>query len=1044
MAVDKNKLLQALKGDLKSSEPLKKQWDIRRLEWVNAHNGAAYGNEQEGRSRIVSKDVKKQSEWSIPSLVDPFVSSPEIIKCTPVTWEDEKAARQNELLLNTQFARKFDRYNFMTKAIKVLEREGTVIVQTGWDYADEEVEVEAETVATDEYGNEYVTVQTVKQTVVKKNQPTARVCRNEDIYIDPTCEDDMDRCQFVIYRYETDISTLRKDGRYKNLDKVAQSLDSSNDVDYRPQDQTRFKFSDDARKKITVFEYWGNYDVNDDGEAEAIVCAWVGNTIIRLQDNPYPDGKPPFIVVPFNAVPFQMYGEANAELVGDNQKIKTAIIRGVIDNMAQSNNGQVGVRKGALDQVNRRKWLKGQNFEFNGNPNDFWQGGYNPIPASAFDMIGLMNNEIESLTGVKSFSGGITGTALGNMLDVETDIPLIDGSWKKLKDVQDGDKLIGSNGKETTVLKAHEIKYPEQAYDMVFDDKELVKSGGEHLWTVKVFGTNHSLREWTTLDTDTIYEHIQAGRRVVIPKMKELHTGFPVSSTIDPYVLGYWLGDGMSHSARITTADNEVVEYFAQAGYECVEVKDSSKTGNATMYDVYKKGSKVEFDDNGCFKSNGSLHSELRELGLLARYDGEKHIPEMFFNATYDEKMELIRGLMDSDGYAHSGSFVQFSQSEGRLQKDFIRLLETLGLKVSVRIKDIDTMNTQKLKNSIETGSKMIWARKDSYEIGFTPWSNPFKLTRKALKWSEPRTKTVRITSMVKVDKVLMRCLTVDSEDRLFAVTKGYILTHNTATAARGAMDATSVRRMNIVRNIAENLVKPLMRKWMSYNSEFLEEEEVVRITEDDYVPIRKDDLDGRVDIDLSVETAEENNARAQQLSFLLQTLGNNVDPKITQELMAQILDLSRMPAQAKTIREYQPQPDPAEQQMKQLQLENMMLANAKLKSEIMRNESIAHENDIDRQVKLARASRDEAQARAIHSKADIDDLRFLKEESGEDEASKIRMEIAKLQAKLEEKNADHGRKLAEFDVQHRANLDVEAFRAMQKDKDREHSKTAQ
>lgn len=676
MPIDKSKLLQSLKGDLTSSQHQKKQWDLRRLEWRKQYNAEPYGNEVEGKSKIVSADIKKQSEWSIPSLVDPFVSSPDIVRCTPITFEDTASARQNELILNTQFCRKFDRYNFMLKAIKLLESEGTVVVQTGWDYQDDKQMVESEVVEVDEYGNEYVTYAEVEETIVVKNQPTAKVCRNEDIYIDPTCEDDMDKCQFVIYRYETDLSTLKKDGRYKNLDKVAKSLGSNTyDYDYRPEDPSRFQFGDNARKKVIVHEYWGNYDVDEDEVAEPIVCCWVGDTIIRLESNPYPDGKPPFLVVPFRAIPFHMYGEANAELIGDNQKVKTAIVRGIIDNMAQSNNGQIGVRKGSLDQVNRKKWLNGQNFEFNGQsgPQDFWQGSYNPIPSSAFDMIGLMNNEIESLTGVKSFSGGISGNSLGS-----------------------------------------------------------------------------------------------------------------------------------------------------------------------------------------------------------------------------------------------------------------------------------------------------------------------------------------------------------------------------TATSARGAMDAQTIRRMNIVRNIAENLVKPLLRKWMSYNAEFLEDEEVIRITNDEFVPIRRDDLDGRVDIELTVETAEENSARAQQLSFLLQTLGNSVDPAITQELMAQILDLSRMPEQAKTVRDYKPEPDPSQEQMKQLQLENLMLENAKLKSEVQRNQSIAAENDIDRQVKLARASRDEAQARAIHSKADIDDLRFLQEESGEAEASEIRKEIAKLEAKLAEKDADHQRRLQEFGVKHKSTLDVEAFKAMQADKDRQ------
>lgn len=664
MAVDKNKLLQSLKSDLTNAMPMKKAWDMKRREWTNQHNGEKYGNEEAGKSAIVSRDIKKQSEWQHASIIDPFVSANEVVKCSPVTAEDTLAARQNELLLNTQFCRKFDRFNFMAKAVKILDREGTAIIQTGWDYKEEKVKAEVEVVVTDEYGQQFITTKEEEQTVVKRNQPTAKVCRNEDIYIDPTCEDDMAKCQFVIYRYETDISTLKKDGRYRNLEKVARNIGTvAYDYDYRPEDQTRFQFKDDPRRKLIVHEYWGNYDMNEDGIAEPIVCAWVNDVIIRLQDNPYPDGRPPFIVVPFHAVPFNMYGEANAELIGDNQKIKTAVVRGLIDNMAQSNNGQVGVRKGALDPVNKKKWASGRNFEFNGSPSDFWQGSYNPIPKSAFDMLGLMNNEIESLTGVKSFSGGINAGSLGA-----------------------------------------------------------------------------------------------------------------------------------------------------------------------------------------------------------------------------------------------------------------------------------------------------------------------------------------------------------------------------TATGARGALDATSVRRMNIVRNIAENLVKPLLRKWMAYNAEFLEEEEIVRITNEQFVPVRRDDLDGAIDIDLNISTAEDDAARTQQLSFLLQTIGNNLDPEITRELMAQILELSRMPDQAKKLREYKPQQDPMEQQMKQLQLQAMQLENAKLQSEIQRNQAKAEEDQIDVQVKLAKAAKEEAQTRLLHSTADERDLDWLRKESGLDTEDKARLELLKLKAGLVDKQQSHEHNMERAIVDHRAMLDQAAF----------------
>ena len=621
MAIKKQEILDALKADLNAANIMRTEWFNKMADWRNETNGMPYGNEEAGKSKIISKDIKKQLEWMLPSLADPFLSSPDIIKCNPVTAEDVMSARQNQLLLNTQFCRKFPRYNFIMKSLKGLATEGTVTIQTGWDYEDEEVETMMETVAIDEItGEEYITMSKQKQTVITKNQPTAKVCRNEDIYIDPTCMDDMDKCQFVIHRYETDISTLRADGRYKNLDKVAAYEGQNRDYGFYPQDHTYFQFKDEPRKKMVVYEYWGNYDVNEDGIAEPIVCAWIGNTIIRLQSNPYPDKKPPFVVVPFNAVPFQIHGESLASVIGDNQKVKTAVVRGIIDNMAQSNNGQVGMRKGALDIANRKKFLAGRNFEYNGTPNDFWQGSYNQIPGSAFDMMNIMNNEIEAQTGVKSFSGGINAGSLGS-----------------------------------------------------------------------------------------------------------------------------------------------------------------------------------------------------------------------------------------------------------------------------------------------------------------------------------------------------------------------------TATGARGALDATATRRISLVRNIAENLIKPLMRKWMSYNAEFLDEEEVVRITNEEFVPIRRDDLLGNIDIDISISTAEDNSAKAQELSFLLQTMGPNQDFEINKLLMAEIARLSRMPELEQKILGYQPQPDPAAEQMKQMQMQEMQLKLQLMQAEIKDRLARAGENEIDAQVKVAKMKTELAKARKLGSEADGMDLDFLLKNDGVD-----------------------------------------------------------
>ena len=653
MKVNKADLLKTLKQDLSSAKDMKAAIDQRVAERRDIYNGKPYGNEEEGKSKIVVKLAKRQSEWGHAKIKDPFVSTPEIVKCNPITFEDVQAARQNELLLNYQFCRQFDRYKFMTKAIKVLDVDATLVVQTGWVYEDEEITQMTDVVEVDEHGNEFITTQIVPTIRVKKNQPTARVCRSEDVFIDPTCQDDIDNAQFVIFRYETDLSTLKKDGRYKNLDKLKEAGDElSSDEDFDPEDETEFKFSDKARKKLLVYEYWGNYDIDDDGEVEPIVCAWIGGTIIRLGTNPYPDKKPPFIVVPFSSVPFQLHGENNIDLIEDNQKVITATTRGIINNMAQSTNGQVGIRKGALDAIQRKKFFSGKNFEFNGSPADFWQGSFNQIPGSAFDMMALQNNEAESLTGTKAFSQGLTGNALGN-----------------------------------------------------------------------------------------------------------------------------------------------------------------------------------------------------------------------------------------------------------------------------------------------------------------------------------------------------------------------------TATAARGVMDATASRTLDTVRNIAENLIKPLMRKWMAYNSEFLSEEEVVRVTNSEFVPIRRDDLAGNIDIDISISTAEDNSMKMQELTFLLQTLGNTLPFELTQKVLAQIARLSRQPELEKDIEAFKPQPDPMAEQMKQLEMAKLQAEVQYLQARSFAAQAGAGEDDADKAEKLAQAELKRAQARKLMSEADNLDLKFIADDGQ-----------VKHQEDIEKEQLKHQQKLELEDMKRLARLDEMAF----------------
>ena len=616
----KPEILSALKADMRAADTLRQNMETRVDKWRAEYDGEPYGNEEKGKSSLVSRDIKRQDEWQHASVKDPFVSSNDMIRCSPVTFEDRAAAEQTQLMLNYQFCRQFPRYRFMTDIIKLFYKEGTVVVKTSWLYEDEKEKVMMPVYGQDPMTGEPVVIDEieVEQIKILTNRPDAEICRLQDIYIDPTAKGCLDKAQFVIHRYETDLSTLRKSGKYKNLDKLSKSISGADEGDYEEEDETDFIFGDMARKKVLAYEYWGNFDVDNDGIAEPIVCTWVENVILQLQSNPFPDQKIPFVIAANNSIPFVTHGEANAELIGDNQKIATAIKRGIMDNMANSNNSQKGIPVGMLDTVNKKRFLNGKNFEFNGTSANLFEGSYNQIPGSVFQVMDMINNDTESLLGVKSFSGGVNGAGLGS-----------------------------------------------------------------------------------------------------------------------------------------------------------------------------------------------------------------------------------------------------------------------------------------------------------------------------------------------------------------------------TATSARGALDAVSIRRLDIVRNIAENIIKPMMRKWTSYNTEFLQPEEVIRVTNEEFVDIKRDDLDGNIDITIEVSTSEDDSAKSQSMGFLLQTLGQNLPPDMLNMLMGQIAKLNKMPDLAKSMQEYQPQPDPFAEKMKELEI-------MKTEAEIMERRSRATENEADLRLKTANAVLAESRAGNIQSDTDLKDLDFTKKAQGDDFAEKM------------------------------------------------------
>lgn len=416
-----------------------------------------------GNSSIVPLLIRKQAEWRYASLSEPFLSTDEMFKVKPVTWEDRKGAQQNQIVLNNQFNTHIDKVKFIDEYVRTAVDEGTVIIQTGWEFEEIEEEVEEPIVEfyedpaaaelhqelaakKEESPSEFISdvpdelkqaheltmesgipimPQVVgSQMVMKprtiKNHPTVTIRNTKNVYIDPTCEGDIKAAKFVLYTFESSLSDLRKDKKYKNLDRI--NIETNTILgtpDHEVPGEVRdFNFKDKPRQKFVVHEYWGYWDIDGSGLVKPIVVTWVGDTIIRMEENPFPDQELPFVLVHYLPVRKANYGEPDGALLEDNQRVVGAVTRGMIDILGKSANGQTGIRKDMLDLTNRRKYDAGLDYEFNPQVDPrmgVFMHTYPEIPQSAQFMLQMQNLEAESMTGVKNFSAGISSQAFGDV-----------------------------------------------------------------------------------------------------------------------------------------------------------------------------------------------------------------------------------------------------------------------------------------------------------------------------------------------------------------------------------------------------------------------------------------------------------------------------------------------------------------------------------------------------------------------------------------------------------------------------------------------------
>ena len=336
-------------------------------------------------------------------------------------------------------------------------------------------------------------------------------------------------------------------------------------------------------------------------------------------------------------------------------------------------------------------------------------------------------------------------------LPLDTEIPTLEG-WSTIKDVQEGDTIFDKDGNPTKIIHKSEVHH-NPCYKITFDNGDTIVADHEHRWEIS-FSTSKSSKYhgeyktqvMTTEEIATYLDSISEKRtsynipRIVNPKPIKLENK---ELPIDPYVLGCWLGDGSKQCGAITNETNNVLEEIQRRGYALGD--DISSEGSASTYTIL------------------GIYGKLKKLNLI----NNKHIPIIYQRASYEQRLDLLRGLMDTDGYYNSKRkrFVMETSQDWQCY-DFIKLLASLGIKAT-KFDIIKKLNGKEFH---------------AYSINFsTRGLNPFLMRNQDIVYPTRDACTYRNIDKVElVETVPTQCLEVDSPSHTFLCTDKMIVTHNT------------------------------------------------------------------------------------------------------------------------------------------------------------------------------------------------------------------------------------------------------------------------
>jgi phosphate starvation-inducible PhoH-like protein len=397
--------------------------------------------------------------------------------------------------------------------------------------------------------------------------------------------------------------------------------------------------------------------------------------------------------------------------------------------------------------------------------------------------------------------------------------------WITMSEVKLGCKVIGRDGMPTEVIGIYP-KGKKDVYKVTTTDGTSTECCIDHLWYTQTAEDKKRNRKGSVKSTKEILESLSNKKGKInhfLPRNEEVHYDSKILP-ISPYALGVLLGDGsFSHNISFSNTDQDLVEKMQKEveknkcyitnnpknitynirgdlynNKTAKKVKVTNiKTGKFELYNSIgvasekenistgtlharctKKNTineiKYEFLDKDCRWSN-PIKNIIENLGLLKTKAYTKFIPSIYKYSSVNDRLELLRGLMDTDGTVKKSGEASFTTISKNLADDVIELVRSLGGRATLRLRN-------RVGKTGQIGARKITTRYPSYEftISLPEKMNPFYISRKANRFSSKYIHRVGIKSIELVGHEEVQCIKVDNPEHLY-LTDNFIVTHNTA-----------------------------------------------------------------------------------------------------------------------------------------------------------------------------------------------------------------------------------------------------------------------